>query len=212
MPHDSTPLSKACTRCNVTRPLSEFRRDPRYKNGHTAWCKPCLSAYAREWRMKNADKERERHRRNRLADPEKHREKVRRSHWRHREERLAYAREYYQQNKERMAEYDRQRWQSLTDEERLVYRERQSRGRASRYDIHIEVVDYAAILARDGYNCHICKTRIEPEDPSAIEFDHIVPVGRGGSHTTDNIAVAHLSCNKRKHLKLMEEIEREGGL
>jgi len=36
--------SKVCTRCWVTKPLTEFLRDTRLQDGHTDWCRECHNA------------------------------------------------------------------------------------------------------------------------------------------------------------------------
>lgn len=59
----------------------------------------------------------------------------------------------------------------------------------------VDRVSRAAIIARDRSICHICKKRVPP---TQITLDHLIPLSRGGSHTADNLAVAHLSCNSRR--------------
>lgn len=52
---------------------------------------------------------------------------------------------------------------------------------------------------RDGWRCHLCgrqvpqrRHRNRNNDP---EIDHLVPISDGGSHTWDNVALAHRQCN-----------------
>lgn len=59
----------------------------------------------------------------------------------------------------------------------------------------IERIDRAAIIERDRSICHICGKHVAPADMS---LDHLIPLARGGSHTADNLAVAHLRCNSRR--------------
>src|SRR5690348_13487409 len=40
---DTESVEKKCTRCGVIKPLTEFYKDRRTKNGLTFWCKPCSS-------------------------------------------------------------------------------------------------------------------------------------------------------------------------
>lgn len=35
---------KTCTRCKVTRPITDFFVNSNYRDGHTHWCKPCVGA------------------------------------------------------------------------------------------------------------------------------------------------------------------------
>lgn len=51
--------TKRCTKCGEVKPLSEFWRNKRVKNGRTSRCKSCLYAYHRKWSKKNAEHVRE---------------------------------------------------------------------------------------------------------------------------------------------------------
>jgi 5-methylcytosine-specific restriction endonuclease McrA len=62
--------------------------------------------------------------------------------------------------------------------------------------VSIEPVDYRAILERDGWVCHICGGPVLSRND--LQFDHIIPLSRGGPHSMANIAVAHALCNNRK--------------
>ena len=37
-------------------------------------------------------------------------------------------------------------------------------------------------------------------------IDHIIPVSRGGTHTWDNVQLAHRYCNSIKSNKLVDEV------
>lgn len=87
-------------------------------------------------------------------------------------------------NRERQAAF-RQRRQAAINEAGLVIQPRDSS----------DVIDYAAIIERDGMTCHICKKPVARVD---LDFDHIVPVAAGGPHSAANIAVSHASCNRGK--------------
>ncbi len=68
----------------------------------------------------------------------------------------------------------------------------------------IEKVDFASILERDGLFCYICEQAILPDQ--AIDFDHVIPLSRGGVHTESNLKPTHHLCNRRKFNKLLEEL------
>jgi 5-methylcytosine-specific restriction endonuclease McrA len=53
-------------------------------------------------------------------------------------------------------------------------------------------IGLAALAKRDGWRCHICKRRVSA---STWSVDHLVPLSDGGSHTWQNVALAHHRCN-----------------
>jgi hypothetical protein len=48
---------------------------------------------------------------------------------------------------------------------------------------------------RDNYMCQICSIQLRDYE---IEFDHIIPVAKGGSSEEHNLRVTCLSCNRKK--------------
>jgi predicted nucleic acid-binding Zn ribbon protein len=87
------------------------------------------------------------------------------------------------------------------------------KARARLYGVRYEHVDRIAVYQRDGWRCQLCgrKTlrrairnkntqRLHPRSPS---IDHITPMSRGGDHVESNCQCACLSCNVRKHARLI---------
>lgn len=60
-------------------------------------------------------------------------------------------------------------------------------------------IDYRRIRRESQGICGICR---EPMGDSPIHYDHKIPLAAGGTHTTDNIQVAHAKCNLRKGAKV----------
>lgn len=58
-----------------------------------------------------------------------------------------------------------------------------------------ERIDFKAVWKRANGYCGICQM---PLGDSPYHFDHIVPLARGGEHSTRNLQVAHATCNLRK--------------
>ncbi len=58
------------------------------------------------------------------------------------------------------------------------------------------------IFERDGWVCQICHELVDEtmdgHKPLGPTLDHIIPVSRGGTHTWDNVQLAHRRCNSRK--------------
>jgi 5-methylcytosine-specific restriction endonuclease McrA len=68
--------------------------------------------------------------------------------------------------------------------------------RARKREATTEPVDYCKVYELDP-TCHICKDPV-PVPFSIAEFDHVIPLSKGGSHSYSNVRTAHESCNRRK--------------
>lgn len=72
-----------------------------------------------------------------------------------------------------------------------------------------EFVSLGYLLKRDGYRCHLCRKKIDPElrwpHRKCATIDHIRPLSMDGTHEPWNCAPAHLSCNSRKAGKPLGE-------
>lgn len=82
-------------------------------------------------------------------------------------------------------------------------------------DISIE-----GLYAMDNGVCYLCGGKCDFNDFKIIKgtkccgntypsVDHVIPVSKGGSHTWDNVKLAHRSCNSRKRAKIYGEQEVE---
>ena len=130
----------------------------------------------------------------RLAnDPERHREITLRSYTKHAEERRAAARAARASNPERVREYN-QRWREANPEKAQAHAAlRRARVKGSPEAV---LIDRSVIYKRDGGRCHICGLRVSG---ARFHIDHLVPLSHGGSHTPENVALAHPKCNLRRH-------------
>jgi len=70
-----------------------------------------------------------------------------------------------------------------------------------------EKINTIEIAERDGWLCHLCDEPIDPElrapHPGSLTLDHLVPLNPrlgepAGTHTVDNVKVAHWGCNSRR--------------
>lgn len=48
---------KRCPRCQQAKPLRDFHKSVKSKDGRSSRCKPCAAEALREWRDNNADKQ-----------------------------------------------------------------------------------------------------------------------------------------------------------
>jgi 5-methylcytosine-specific restriction endonuclease McrA len=80
--------------------------------------------------------------------------------------------------------------------------------RARKHHARIGSVRREAIIERDNQTCHICERYVERRN---LVLDHVIPLSLGGSHTEDNLAVAHRSCNARKGNRPLSELSKLTG-
>jgi hypothetical protein len=60
------------------------------------------------------------------------------------------------------------------------------------------------VVRRDGQICQICH---QPVPDNELEFDHVIPLSRGGPPTSDNLRLVCRSCNRKKSDSLAELLE-----
>lgn len=133
-------------------------------------------------------------------------------HAQHREARLEANKRWAVAHPERRRELDRlcaakpaqkrkqlARHKQWRDKNRNVLREYARRRIAQMRATYVEKVDYRAIFKEADGKCGICE---KPLDLFGYNFDHIIPLAAGGSHTRENIQVTHEFCNKSKGAKV----------
>lgn len=197
---------KKCSKCGELKPLQDFARDKSKKSGYKSACKACLKtpehrAYAAKYRVEHLDYYREKHAEYR----ERNREAVRAYRRAHYDPQKQH--EYYEKNRERLLQYGRA--YNATEQGRARSALAKAKRRA-----HIATGDpgitLRALYDRDGGRCQLCGGLCDYDDfilrdgvtvvgnlyPS---IDHVVPLSRGGSHTWDNVQLAHKGCNCIKY-------------
>lgn len=88
-----------------------------------------------------------------------------------------------------------------------------SRKRLRSPDLFIEFVERLKVFERDDWVCGICGepipkdlTREQYLDPRYGVMDHIIPLGKGGTHEYANVQAAHRRCNDLKWTRIVEEV------
>lgn len=137
-----------------------------------------------------------------------------RSHWRKLPEVRARTRiqenAYHTSTRERRREYNRRDYQKHSDaykaraahwqkeNSKQFYANTGSRHRAQKLGAiaNFGLAQWEHLKALFGHRCAYCHQQL-----SSLEQDHVRPLSKGGSHTTDNIVPACRSCNARKSAK-----------
>ncbi len=103
-----------------------------------------------------------------------------------------YSKGYYQEHKADHTERGR-KWRKSNRERCVdIYRKCRALKYSKNYDVGITL---EKIYIRDKSICGICKTTCERKDTS---MDHIIPLSRGGTHTWNNVQLAHRKYNSMK--------------
>lgn len=118
-----------------------------------------------------------------------------------------YQPKYKERNRDTLNKYNRT--YSKTERGKENKKKGSQRRRARKLGAAIvETFTSQQVFERDFYICCICgleidKTLHHPEKLSA-SLEHKIPLSRGGDHSLENCASAHLLCNLRKNSKLIE--------
>lgn len=225
---EDVSVSKVCNVCRLDLPPSAFNARRASPDGLSYTCRVCDTARLKSrYRLKRTEiiaRASEWAR----AHPERRREIVRESDARHRATRRAASRAYQKAKTAALPPAERRaKWRderrlfrvknpeadkairerARAKEKRVNHERLRMRGRVNaalrrarkKGNLGADRVDYEAILKRDGLVCHICGL---PILPSQLEFDHVIPLARGGAHSALNIKPSHALCNRRKGARL----------
>lgn len=160
-----------CCHCQMSFPETDFYNDKSKPSGKKPRCKEC------DKQSLNKQIRREYEKQYRVSNPLKRRTIL--SKW-------------YETNKDHFKEV--QAKYRETEQFKTNHRNhsaiRRSRLRGNKF----ETIDFLAIY-KDHPFCFYCGKHLLLIE---VEFDHFVPVSKGGNHTTDNIRVSCMICNRRK--------------
>lgn len=61
-------------------------------------------------------------------------------------------------------------------------------------------ISWRTVGERDSWICHLCSRKVpqqagKAKSPKGATVDHLIPIGNGGLHVWDNVALAHRCCN-----------------
>ena len=145
---------KRCSRCSIVKPLSEFYRKSRSKDGFDSWCKECIK------RQNN------------------------KRHSEHRAEEAEYSRNYRKTHTVACNENSRR-----------------YRGRKITAGGDYSAMDAARCLAFFDYKCAYSGTPLGDD----YQFDHVVPVSRGGTSDIANLVPCTPTINLSKSSNSVDE-------
>lgn len=197
--------TKTCNWCKETKPISEFYKDKRNKDGLRGHCIACHKAYLARYRDTNKEKLKK--------SKAEYFQRTKEATFKIRKQR---GKEYYNKNKERILAYFREH-EKLYRERRLklkrLWRSKNrlrnistvQRSRARMNDRFVEDVNFTEICIRDNWICGVCGKKVDINEAS---MDHITPYSRGGTHEPNNVQLTHLTCNRHKSFRLPHELNK----
>ncbi|AHN84394.1 hypothetical protein SEABISCUIT_76 [Mycobacterium phage Seabiscuit] len=165
---------KTCNRCWETKPLSEYHRNKKAKDGLLDQCKECKLAYMAKY---HEDNRLELNVKQRLYY-ERNRDKV-----------VAKQREYAQAHRAEKGAYDRAYKDSRRQSDPLAFRIYAGRKRARLAGASVEDFDsldlelYWLCNGISAARCYYTGELLGPD----FHLDHKTPLSRGGAHTLDNL-------------------------
>jgi hypothetical protein len=175
-------LTKICTRCKVQKPTTDYSIAKRETDGLQHRCKVCNSIVAREYRLKNVEKEKIRHSEYHAANKDKINTRV--SQWQkdNRDKCRARSKRYHanhtQREKTRMKEWSNKnliwkkqyasKWQK---ENKNIINAIESKRRAAKLNATVKWANQNAIESK-----YMLATWMTKQMGIPYEVDHIIPL------------------------------------
>ena len=224
--------SKACNKCKIEKPLSEFTKRKDSKDGLDYRCVECKKEYREQNKEKISQKKKEWWAKNKENKLEKNKEYNREYRSRNREELNAKRRKvdcerkrYYRKNiitsdeerRERRRKYiakykstdkfkeARKRYKS-SEKGRLANYRYGVKRRSYKYNVAFTQHERREILDRDNWTCQFCNVKVHDENINnelKAHIDHIIPISKGGNSKPTNLQVLCRTCNLKKSNKII---------
>lgn len=216
--------AKVCTKCLEEKPLTEFNKYSRSKDGLNHHCRECSRTFARQYKNKikeiNASLTIEEIR---LKTPTKKCSKCRETKPSDNFNRCNLFRDGLQEkcrscDNKWVSEWDKANAEAVKKKQADWYKNNPDKAHANRTkrrllksEAYVEHVEISVLRERDGDNCIVCKELIDfslsNRDPMMVSLEHVIPLSKGGEHSYNNTALSHLRCNLSKGVKLLHELE-----
>lgn len=193
------PDTKKCRgACGEVKPLESFGVQKDGKFGRKPRCKVCLNDENSKYYQSNKEQALEASKTRYYANVEYERERSRQKYSANKEAHNALTRSWYENNKDRAKELHAE-WKRNNKDK---VRDYDNRRRALEAGTSVGPIDTEALWEASQGVCGLCSEPLFEgpvfPDPLSPSLDHIVPLSKGGTHTQDNIQLAHLGCNVRK--------------
>lgn len=188
----NSPITKTCTYCNTTKPITDFGKHKACKDGLNPQCKQCnrerVSAYQREHGEAYKAKKHAYDKARWAAGFGKSRQEWRRTN-----------REHLSAKKREWAEANPEKARAIKATYKYRRRTQERAGMSWR--------ELMAWRLQQKPCCYWCGDR----KASLYTVDHYIPLSKGGKHEAGNLVIACHPCNLRKNAKDPLDFAREVG-
>lgn len=192
---------KQCTKCKEFKPVTDFYKKSKAKDGLTYRCKSCLAVQSHEYHQRNKDICRDRLN----SWREQNREYVRERDKEYRKTRpdieFAKQKRYRDTHKDKLYIKGKNYRENNREYFRAKYKERADTVKNTS-DGSVTQEFCNQLLEAQHYKCAYCGCDLTDKNRN---IDHIIPLSRGGTHTADNIHFVCVDCNMSKGNKLESE-------
>lgn len=175
--------SKTCKKCLQSKPVNEFGKSSKSKDGLRSQCKSCNNQYANNWYLNNRDKHAINGANWVAKNPEKSRLLA-----------AARQRKFRKQNPQKAFEATKN-WVAKNPDKKRAYNLKRLALRKGASAFLVTNKDIEKIMAK---NCIYCGSKSE-------HLDHVIPLSRGGNHSVGNLVAACKKCNLQKNNKFITE-------
>lgn len=208
-------ITKKCTKCGESKPLSEYYGDSRKKDRKQVSCKSCHNKVVLDWALRNKDKLYVANKKYRDSHKEKMRNRWKdwyrtnskevinrqkeyyKAHSDKKEDRLKYNINY---RKKHLQERREQLRKFFCDNPEKVFEYHNNR-RARRLNNGgtITAEEWNDVLNKYGNKCICCG-----REDVRLTLDHVVPLFSGGRNSVDNVQPLCRSCNSKKGIRTID--------
>lgn len=175
-------LTRKCINCLSTKPREQFR--------HGNQCRQCLNIWTKDYRKRNKAKIKT----------------VKATNYRdNRSSVLSQQAEYRDRSKSKIRARSERYRITHRPERAALEADRQSRKRASVVGSDKKAIQDVYLLARTAKRlaCYLCQRSTKIGER---HVEHIVPLSKGGTHTSGNLGISCIDCNLSKHAKLPAQV------
>ena len=204
--------TKTCSKCGIEKPLGDFYRDKRNRDGHHSRCRTVPEGghetrVCRTQRRARYQEQRELRAKGfsrcftckeiKPLEEGFYRNENLSTGWTGECRACVCARSFKRQQADPEAYGRRHKaWRDANPEKAAANgRKAASRRRALKRDAFVEHVDPFVVFDRDDGRCGLCNELV-PRD--RFDVDHVIPLALGGEHSYENVRLAHVSCNRRR--------------